>query len=137
MARTVAMTPGSTGSSQETEVPSGFIRHPWHALGVIPASFYLWEYRFWSSCWMLANVGGVVFIYHIIGAESRWHDVAGYRRRMQDDVCVQDGEAVWRHGDIDGRSYKVNAMIFLEDGVEEDGCSNFCDVCVGVRGESA
>jgi hypothetical protein len=50
---------------------------------------------------------------------------------------VQDGGAVWRHGGIDGRSCKVNAMISLEDGVEEDGGSNFCGVCVGMRGESA
>ena len=46
---------------------------------------------------------------------------------------MQDGGAVWRHGGIDGRSCKVNAMISLEDGVEEDGGSNFCGVCVGVR----
>ena len=86
---------------------------------------------------MLADVGGVVFIYHIVGAESQWHGAAGYRRQMRDDVYVQEGGAVWRHGGIDGRSCKVNAMISLEDGVEEDGGSNFCGVCVGVRGESA
>jgi hypothetical protein len=86
---------------------------------------------------MVADFGGVVFIYHIDGAESRWHGAAGYRRRMQDDVCGQDGGAVWRHGGIDGRSCKVNAMISLEDGVEEDGGSNSCGVGVGVRRESA
>jgi hypothetical protein len=46
---------------------------------------------------------------------------------------VQDGGAFWRHGDIDGRSGKVNVVIPLEDGCEEDGGSDFCDVCVGVR----
>jgi hypothetical protein len=51
---------------------------------------------------------------------------------MWDDVCVQDGGAIWHHGGIDGRSYKVNAMISLEAGVEEDGGGNFCGVCVGV-----
>jgi hypothetical protein len=40
---------------------------------------------------------------------------------MRDDVCVQDGGAVW------------NAMISLEDAIEEDGGSNFCGMCVGVR----
>jgi hypothetical protein len=43
---------------------------------------------------MLVDVGGVVFIYHIAGAESQWHGAAGYRRLMRDDVCVQDGGAV-------------------------------------------
>jgi hypothetical protein len=35
-------------------------------------------------------------------------------------------------GGIDGRYGKVNAMIPLEDGVEKDGGSSFCGVCVGV-----
>jgi hypothetical protein len=52
---------------------------------------------------------------------------------MQDDVYVHDDGAVWYHGGIDGRSCKVNAMISLEDGVEEDGRSNFCGVCVVIR----
>ena len=82
---------------------------------------------------MLADVGGVVFIYHIVCVEARWHGAAGYRRQMRDDVCVQDGGAVWRHGGIDSRSCKVSAMISLEDGVEEDGESNSCGVGVGVR----
>ena len=82
---------------------------------------------------MLADFGGVVFIYHIVGAESQWHGAAGYQRQMRDDVYVQEGGAVWRHGGIDGRSCKVNAMISLEDGVEEDGGSNSCGVGVGVR----
>nr|XP_051201680.1 uncharacterized protein LOC127315213 [Lolium perenne] len=57
----------------------------------------------------------------------------GYRRQMRDDVYVQEGGAVWRHGGIDGRSCKVNALISLEDGIEEDGGSNSCGVCVSVR----
>ncbi|KAK1602428.1 hypothetical protein QYE76_037451 [Lolium multiflorum] len=51
-----------------------------------PASFYLLGHCFWSSCWMLADFGGVVFIYHIVGAESQWHGAAGYQRQMRDDV---------------------------------------------------
>jgi hypothetical protein len=46
---------------------------------------------------------------------------------------VQDGGAVCRYGDIDDRPGKVNAVILFEDGCEEDGGSDFCDVCVGVR----
>ncbi|KAK1681269.1 hypothetical protein QYE76_042117 [Lolium multiflorum] len=46
---------------------------------------------------------------------------------------MQDGGAVWRHGDIDGRSGKVNALIPLEDGCEEDGGIDFRGVCVGMR----
>ena len=82
---------------------------------------------------MLANFGGVVFIYHFVGVESQWHGAVGYRRHMRDDVYVQKGGAVWRHGGIDGRSCKVNAIISLEDGVEEDGGSNSCGMGVGVR----
>jgi hypothetical protein len=46
---------------------------------------------------------------------------------------MQDGGAVRRHGDIESRHCKVNAMIPLEDGVEEYGGSNFGGVCVRVR----
>ncbi|KAK1611457.1 hypothetical protein QYE76_035130 [Lolium multiflorum] len=49
---------------------------------------------------------------------------------MQCDGIAQDGGVVWRRGGIDGRPGMVNAMISLEDGVEEDGGSNFYDVCV-------
>ena len=52
---------------------------------------------------------------------------------MLADVGGVDGGAVWRHGGIDGRSCKVNAIISLEDGVEEDGGSNSCGVGIGVR----
>jgi hypothetical protein len=51
---------------------------------------------------------------------------------MQCDGLAQDGGVVWRRGGIDGRPDMVNAMISLEDGVEEDGGSNFYGVCVGV-----
>jgi hypothetical protein len=51
---------------------------------------------------------------------------------MQYDGHAQDGGVVWRRGGIDGRPGKVNVMISLEDGVEEDGGSNFYGVCVGV-----
>ncbi|KAK1678549.1 hypothetical protein QYE76_039397 [Lolium multiflorum] len=44
---------------------------------------------------------------------------------------VEDGGVVWRRGGIDGRPGMVNAMISFEDGVEEDGGSNFYGVCVG------
>jgi hypothetical protein len=33
---------------------------------------------------------------------------------------VQDGGTAWRHGDIDSGSGKVNVVIPLEDGCEED-----------------
>lgn len=65
--------------------------------------------------------------------ESPWHGAAVSRRRMQCDGRAQDGGVVWRRGGIDGRPGKVNAMIFLEDGVEEDGGSSFYGVGVGVR----
>ena len=58
---------------------------------------------------------------------------SGVSGRMQCDGLAQDGGVVWRRGGIDGRPGMVNAMISLEDGVEEDGGSNFCGVCVGVR----
>jgi hypothetical protein len=51
-----------------------------------PASFYLLGHHFLSSRWMMADVGGVVFIYHIVGAESQRHCAAGYQRQMRDDV---------------------------------------------------
>jgi hypothetical protein len=34
---------------------------------------------------------------------------------------VQDGGVVWRHGGVDGRPGKVNALISLGDGFAEDG----------------
>jgi hypothetical protein len=99
----------------------------------LPASFYLLGHHFWSSGWMEVDLGGVVFIYHVDVDDSRRRGAAGYRRRARTAGRVQDGGAVWRHGDIDGRSGKVNAVIPLEDGCEEDGGSDFCGVCVGVR----
>ena len=44
---------------------------------------------------------------------------------------MQDGGAVWRHGDIDGRPGTVNALISLGDGFEIEGGFEFCDVCDG------
>jgi hypothetical protein len=44
---------------------------------------------------------------------------------------------VWRRDDIDGRPGKVNAMIPLGDGFEEDGGSDFYGVCNGMRRGSA
>jgi hypothetical protein len=52
---------------------------------------------------------------------------------MRDDERAQDGGAVRRHGGVDGRSGKVNAVIPLGDGFEEDGGSDFYGVCNGVR----
>jgi hypothetical protein len=54
------------------------------------------------------------------------------RRRTQCDGRAQDGGVIWRRGGIDGIPSK-DAMIPLEDGVEEDGGSNSCGVGVGVR----
>ena len=54
-----------------------------------------------------------------------------YRRWAWDDGRVHDGGAVWRHGDIDGRPGKVNALISLGDGFEIDGGCELCDVCDG------
>ena len=86
---------------------------------------------------MEVDLGGVVFIYHVDVDDSRRRGAAGYRRRARTAGRVQDGGAVWRHGDIDGRSGKVNAVIPLEDGCEEDGGSDFCGVCSGMRSGSA
>ena len=68
--------------------------------------------------------------------ESPRHGAMVSRRRTQCDGRAHDGGVVWRRGSIDGRPGKVNAMIPLEDGVEEDGGSNFYYVCIGVRWES-
>jgi hypothetical protein len=65
--------------------------------------------------------------------ESRQHGAVVSRRRTQCDGRAQDGGVVWRRGGIDGRPVKVNAMIPLGDGFEEDGGSDFCGVCNGVR----
>ncbi|KAK1677668.1 hypothetical protein QYE76_038516 [Lolium multiflorum] len=79
----------------------------------LPASFYLLGHRFWSNGWMEVDLGGVVFIYHIDGAESRWHGAAGYRRRMWDDVCVQDGGAVWRQA-LQEPTVNVRMQLFVK-----------------------
>ena len=86
---------------------------------------------------MEVDLGGVVFIYHVDVDDSRRCGAAGYRRRARTDGCVQDGGVIWRHGDIDDRSAKVNAVIPLEDGCEEDGGSDFCGMCNGVHSGSA
>ena len=65
---------------------------------------------------MEADHGGVVLIYHVYVDKSRRHGTTGYRRRTRDHGHVQDGGTVWRHGGIDGRLGKINAMILLEDG---------------------
>jgi hypothetical protein len=84
--------PASTNSCCSGGNPrSGF---PGSDDGGATSSFYLLGHRFWSSCWMLADVGGVVLIYHIVGAKSRWHGYAEYQRQMRDDVCAQVGGAV-------------------------------------------
>ena len=82
---------------------------------------------------MEVDLGGVVFIYHVDVDDSRWRGAAGYRRRARTAGRVQDGGAVWRHGDIDGRSGKVNALISLGDGFEDDGGCVLCGACDGVR----
>ena len=95
------------------------------------ASFYLLGHRFWSSGWMEVDLGGVVFIYHVVVDDSQRRGAAGYRRRARTAGRVQDGGAVWRHGDIDGRPGTVNALISLGDGFEIDGGCELCDVCNG------
>jgi hypothetical protein len=52
---------------------------------------------------------------------------------MRDEEHAQDGGVVRRHGGVDARSGKVNAVIPLGDGCEEDDGSDFCGVCNGVR----
>jgi hypothetical protein len=76
----------------------------------------------WSD--VLCCVGVVEFL---------WHGPAVSRRRTQCDGCAEDGGVVWRRGGIDGRPGKVNAMIPLGDGFEEDDSSDFCSVCNGVH----
>ena len=43
------------------------------------------------------------FIFHIDDGGSRRHGAVETRRLMRGDGLVQEEEAVWRHGDIDGR----------------------------------
>ena len=50
----------------------------------------------------------------------------GSRCRAYDDGLAQDGGAVWRRGDADGRPCKVFTLIAPEDGMVEDGGSDFC-----------
>ena len=68
---------------------------------------------------------------------SRRCGAAEYGCWMRDDEYAQDSGAVRRHRGVDDRSGKVNAVISLEDGCEEDGGSDFCDVSNGVRSGSA
>ena len=80
---------------------------------------------------MEVDLGGVVFIYHVVVDDSQRRGAAGYRRRARTAGRVQDGGAVWCYGDIDGRPGTVNALISLGDGFEIDGGCEFCDVCNG------
>ena len=80
---------------------------------------------------MAVDLGGVVFIYHVDVDDSRRRGAAGYRRRARTAGRVQDGGAVWRHGDIDGRPGTVNALISLGDGFEIVGGCELCVVCDG------
>ena len=80
---------------------------------------------------MEVDLGGVVFIYHVDVDDSRRRGAAGYRRRARTAGRVQDGGAVWRHGDIDGRPGTVNALISLGDGFEIVGGCELCVVCDG------
>jgi hypothetical protein len=56
---------------------------------------------------------------------------------MWGDGRAHDGGAVWHHGGVDGGSGKINVLINLGDGFEEDDDSDFCGMCVGMRLESA
>ncbi|KAK1619918.1 hypothetical protein QYE76_025435 [Lolium multiflorum] len=56
---------------------------PDRTMAARPAPFYLLGHRFLDA-W--AVLGGVVFIYHIVGAVSQRHGAAGYQRQMRDDV---------------------------------------------------
>ena len=69
-------------------------------------------------------LGGVVFIYHVDVDVSRRRGAAGYQRRARTAGHVQDGGAVWRHGGVNGRPFKVDAWIPLEDGFVKDGGSD-------------
>jgi hypothetical protein len=42
-------------------------------------------------------------------------------------------DARWHHCGVDGGTSKVNALITLGDGFEEDNGSDFCGVCNVVR----
>jgi hypothetical protein len=66
--------------------------------------------------------------------ESRRHGATVSWRWTQCDGHAQDGAIIWRRGGVDGRHGKVNVVIPLDDGFEEDdGDSDFCGVCNGVR----
>ena len=75
---------------------------------------------------MEVALGGVVFIYHV---DVDYSGAAGYRRRARNARRVQDDGAVWRHGDIDGRSGKVNEVIPLEMGARKTALA-FSVACV-------
>ena len=77
---------------------------------------------------MEVDLGGVVFFYHVVVDDSQRRGAAGCRRRARIAGRVQDGGAVWRHGDIDGRPGTVNALISLGDGFEIDGGCELCEV---------
>ena len=53
------------------------------------------------------------FISHIDGGGDRRHGAVETRRPMRGDGLAQEEVAVWRHGDVDGRSglHKVEDSI--------------------------
>jgi hypothetical protein len=56
--------------------------------------------------------------------ESQRRGAAGSRRRSHDDLQVQGGGTVWRHGGADSRPVKVGVLISPEDGFTEVGGGN-------------
>ena len=52
-------------------------------------------------------------IYRVDGGESRRYGAAGSRWRTRADGRPQGGGVVWRHGGVDNRPCKVNALIHI------------------------
>jgi hypothetical protein len=51
------------------------------------------------------------YLLHIDDGGPRWHRAAESRRPMRVDGLVQEDGVIWRHGDIDGGTGKVDASV--------------------------
>ena len=81
-----------------------------------------WHSRRWSDVCLPRRRGR---------ASAAWR--CGSRQRACDDIHAQVDGAVWHRGGIDGRPHKIYALVPPEDedGSEEDGGGDFCNVCTG------
>ena len=63
--------------------------------------------------------------YHVNDGGSRRRGAAESSRWTRDHGRAHIGCVVWRRGDVGGRPGKVIALIFLENGLAEDGDNGF------------